>query len=154
MTMKMKRFLALLMGSMIAIGGAFPCYAIDAKEETTTIFYQLENGITVEETIWETSISTFATEMQKRGTARRTYRKGSDTVAVVSLTVAFWYDGLDSGVVSMDSSHTTYDGWLYHNESTWDSGDTAYLSAEITQIASSTIYVDLSLSCSPSGQLS
>ncbi len=152
--MKMKRFLALLMGSMIAIGGAFPCYAIDAKEETTTIFYQLENGVTVEETIWETNISTFASERQKRGTARKTYRIGSDIIAVVSLTATFWYDGSDSGVVSTDSSHTVYDDWSYRNESMWDSGDTAYLSAVLTNPDIEDVDVDLSLSCSPSGQLS
>ena len=74
--MKTKGILALLMGGMIAIGTALPCSAAEAGIETTTVVYQLENGITVEETIWEASISTFAAESQKRGTAYKTYRRG------------------------------------------------------------------------------
>ena len=149
----MKKILALLMVSMVAAFSTLPCYAADSVSETPTTVYQLENGITVERTIIESDISTFASK-QKRGTAKQTYRNGSEVIAVVSLTATFWYDGTDSGVVSVDSSHTVYDGWLYHNESTWDSGDTAYLSAEITKIVVGTIYADLTLSCSPTGQLS
>ena len=152
--MKTKGILALLMGGMIAIGTALPCSAAEAGIESTTVVYQLENGITVEETIWEASISTFAAESQKRGTAYKTYRRGSDVIATVSLTATFWYDGSDSGVVSTDSSYSVYDGWSYTNESIWDSGNTAYLSAELTNLFIKSIDVSLSLSCSPSGQLS
>lgn len=69
------------------------------------------------------------------------------------MTATFWYDGSDSGVVSTSSSHTTYDDWSYGDESIWDRGDTAYLSA-VLESSIGTVDVDLSLSCSPSGQLS
>ena len=148
----MKKFLAFLMIGMIAAFSTSPCYAADSVPETTTTVYQLDNGITVERTIIESDISTFATK-QKRGTATQTYRMGSDVIATVSLTATFWYDGSDSGVVSASSSHTTYDSWKYKNESIWDSGDTAYLSAELEHSIGNAD-VDLSLSCSPTGQLS
>ena len=151
--MKMKKFLALLMGSMIAVSGALPCYAVNADSDTNTTIYELENGITVERTILESDVSTYATN-QKRGTAKQTYRIGSDVIAVVSLTATFWYDGSDSGVISTDSSHTVYDRWSYKNESVWASGDTHYLSAVLTNPSIEDVNVDLSLSCSPNGQLS
>ena len=149
----MKKILAFVMASMIAALGAIPCYAADSNPESSSVtVYQLENGITVERTILESDISTYATK-QKRGTTKQTYRIGSDVIAVVSLTATFWYDGSDSGVVSTSSAHTTYDDWSYGDESIWDRGDTAYLSA-VLESSIGTVDVDLSLSCSPSGQLS
>ena len=113
----MKKILAFVMASMIAALGAIPCYAADSNPESSSVtVYQLENGITVERTILESDISTYATK-QKRGTTKQTYRIGSDVIAVVSLTATFWYDGSDSGVVSTSSSHTTYDDWSYGDES-------------------------------------
>lgn len=59
------------MASMIAALGAIPCYAADSNPESSSVtVYQLENGITVERTILESDISTYATkqngELQNR----------------------------------------------------------------------------------------
>lgn len=147
----MKKVLALLIASMIAAFGAIPCYAADSSPKSTVTVYQMENGITVERTILEWDVSTYAAK-QKRGTTKQTYRIGSNIIAVVSLSATFWFDGYDSGVVNTSSSHTTYDDWSYENESIWDYDNTAYLSAVLENSIES-VDVDLSLSCSPSGQL-
>ena len=53
-----------------------------------------------------------------------------------------------------DSSHTTSGSWSYQNERISESGNKAELTAKLTKLGAGTTYVDISLSCTPSGQIS
>lgn len=57
-------------------------------------------------------------------------------------------------VVGTDSSHTTSGSWSYQNERISESGNKAELTAKLTKLGAGTTYVDISLSCTPSGQIS
>lgn len=84
----------------------------------------------------------------------RTVKFGGVQIAEVTLSATFGYDGKTAWVVSTDSSHSTSGGWLYRSEKISDSGSTAKLTATLTHILDGDIPVSISMSCSPSGQIS
>ena len=57
-------------------------------------------------------------------------------------------------VVGTDSSHTTSGGWSYKNEQISESSNRAKLTAELTHIIFETMQVNISMTCTPSGQIS
>ncbi len=57
-------------------------------------------------------------------------------------------------MISADGSHVTYSGWSYGSEQIADSGNRARLTARLSHSGDSPIPVSLSLSCTPSGQIS
>lgn len=75
-------------------------------------------------------------------------------VAKVTLSATFGYDGKTAWVISASGSNNTYDGWKYGSEKISKSGGTATLTATLTKLTSSNIPVNISLTCSPSGQIS
>ena len=90
----------------------------------------------------------------KRAEKTSTYRYAGSVIAKVTLEATFGYDGDSAWVVSTDSSHTTSGGWSYKNEQISESSNRAKLTAELTHIIFETMQVNISLSCTPSGQIS
>lgn len=70
------------------------------------------------------------------------------------MSVTFGYDGKTAWVISASGSHTTYDGWSYSGERITTSGGTANLSATLRHLLHKSVAVNLSLTCSPTGQIS
>lgn len=76
-------------------------------------------------------------------------------VAEVTLSASFSYDGTTTAkVVSASSSHSTSNGWSYKSESISKSGGTAKLTAKLTKLLTGEIPISISITCSPSGQIS
>lgn len=84
----------------------------------------------------------------------RTFTADGTTIAVVTLSATFGYNGSSAWVISSSGSHTTYNGWSYGNESITSSGGTAYLTATLYHLLHRNIAVSISLTCSPTGQIS
>lgn len=76
-------------------------------------------------------------------------------IAKITLSATFGYDGKTAWVSSASGSHTTYDRWNYGSETISKSGRTASLNAKLSHSIHGTLAIDnLSLTCSPSGQIS
>lgn len=84
----------------------------------------------------------------------REVKYSGKTIAKMTLSATFGYDGKTAWVISASGSHTTYDGWSYGSEKIAKSGGTATLSASLFRSSAGTIPVSVSLTCSPSGQIS
>lgn len=84
----------------------------------------------------------------------KTVKYDGKVIAKVTLSATFGYDGKTSWVESASGSHTTYDGWSYFNEKISKSGGTAELTATLFKLTEGTVPVDISLTCSPTGQIS
>ena len=83
-----------------------------------------------------------------------TYKYSGNVIAEVTLSATFGYDGKTSWVVSASGSNKTYDGWSYGSQSITKSGGTASLSAKLSHLLWRSVNVNMSLTCSPSGQIS
>lgn len=149
----MKKFIALVACFVLMFSISLPCYAASIEETISITTENLGNGITVETEIVELNSNARAT-YQKTGSVKKTYKNGSSVIATVTLTATFTYDNTSASVKSTSSSHTVASGWTYKNEDIWDSGNTAYLSAQLYNFPIGTVDVDMSLSCSPTGVLS
>ena len=92
------------------------------------------------------------------GTSKQRQNWRVSTVATVTLQASFGYDGSSAWVISDSASHSTVSGWSYGSESLDASGNTASLSATLTQwsgiIPIQTVDVNISLTCSPTGEIS
>ena len=84
----------------------------------------------------------------------QTVKLDGTVIAEVTLSATFSYDGTTARVTSASGSHTTSGGWSYKNESISKSGDTAELTANLTKLLYPTLDVEITLSCTPSGQIS
>lgn len=84
----------------------------------------------------------------------KTIKNGGKVIAEVKLSATFGYDGKTAWVVSASGSHTTYDGWSYGGEIISRSGNTATLSATLSHLLHTSIPVNISLTCSPTGEIS
>lgn len=83
-----------------------------------------------------------------------TVKYDGKAIADVTLSATFGYDGKTAWVTSASGSHTTYDGWSYSNEKITNSGGTASLSATLSHLLHKSAAVNVSLTCSPTGQIS
>lgn len=164
----MKRLLSFLLASIMCICCAAPSFAAETvpqRNGETVISVtkkDLGNGFTM-----KTVTSVINTSMKFRTNAlsqTETYRRTSavehdgNWVGSITLTANFGYNGSSAWVNSMSTSHSLASGWSYENESTWKSGGTANMSATmVLKLAFITItQVDpsVSMTCSPSGQIS
>lgn len=84
----------------------------------------------------------------------KTIKNSGKVIAEVTLSATFGYDGKTAWVISASGSHTTYDGWSYSNEKITKSGGTASLSATLSHLLHTSIPVNISITCSPTGQIS
>ena len=84
----------------------------------------------------------------------QTFKSGSTVIGDVTLSATFGYDGSTAWVVSASGSNTIGSGWSYKNESISKSGNTAKLTAQLTKLLLPNVNVTISMTCSPSGQIS
>ena len=68
--------------------------------------------------------------------------------------VRYFTDGKTAWVSNASSSHTTYSGWSYGSEKITKSGGTASLTGTLSHLLHRNIPVNISLTCSPTGQIS
>lgn len=139
--------IALLICIMIPASYAAPCI----EQESETIY--TEFGVFEIET---TTVihNVLARSNSKSADRTHTVRLNGKIVAEVTLSATFGYDGKTSWVTSASGSHSTYDGWSYEGEKITKSGGTASLSATLSRLLHRDILIDISLTCSPTGQIS
>ena len=83
----------------------------------------------------------------------KTIKNSGKVIAEVTLSVTYGYDGKTAWVTSASGSHETYEGWSYSGEKITKSGGTATLSAKLTHSRYENVPVNISLTCSPTGQI-
>ena len=140
----MKRKMSILLAvGLIAGSLALPSYAATGEVVQEVQSIQTQYG--------EIQVETVLTKSAEKTS---TYRYAGSVIAKVTLEATFGYDGDSAWVVSTDSSYTTSGGWNYQSERISESGNQAELTAKLTKLGAGTTYVDISLSCTPSGQIS
>lgn len=159
----MKKLFSCVLAFAMVFSLSIPCFAQEIStqkvQSSSATTENLGNGLTVETktTVYNT-YSAMALASTRSATRTKTYKANGSTVATVTLKASFGYDGSSAWVKNKSVSHSTASGWSYGSESLEASGDTAYLSAVLTQrsgiITIGTVDVDISLTCSPSGQIS
>ncbi len=148
----LKKKISALMGAFLLVSCAIlPASAVEMKQNVQ-VFYMDSGNIQV-----ETVLIIHDSQMlahSKSADIKRTYKSDGKVIAEVTLSATFGYDGEDAWVISADGSHVTYSGWSYGSEQIADSGNQARLTARLSHSGDSSIPVSLSLSCTPSGQIS
>lgn len=163
----MKKLLSCIMVVALVLCVSIPSFAqkttFKKVQSTSVTTENLGNGLSVETqtTIFNTSDTENVTRTAystRSATQTKTYKANGSTVATVTLRATFSYDGSSAWVTSKSARHSTSSNWSYGSESLGTYEDTASLSATLTQwsgvIPIQTVDVDLSLTCSPSGQIS
>lgn len=140
-------FLALLMFVM-----AIPAGAASEEIYRETEIIHTEDGDIEVETVLTIHDSPFRAS-SKTGSKRQTYTADGTTIAVVTLTATFRYDGSNVSVTDADSSYTLYDGWSYKSENITTSGGTAKLSAKLTKTSYANVAVNMSMTCTADGTI-
>ena len=107
---------------------------------------EIDRVITVYDSLFRSST--------KRADVTDVYKYSGKTVAEVTLSVTFSYDGNSAWVTNASGSHTTYNSWSYSGEKISKSGGTARLPASLFKLTEGTIAVNTPLTCSPTGQFS
>lgn len=160
----MKKLFSWTLAVALALCISIPSFAQEATSQkiqsTSVTTENLGNGLTVETktTIFNSATAALAASSTRSATRTKTYKANGSTVATVTLQASFGYDGSSAWVISDSASHSTASGWSYGSESLEADGNTASLSAALTQwsgiIPIQTVDVDISLTCSPSGTIS
>ena len=141
-------FLALMMCVMaIPVGASFD----EVYRETEII--HTESGDIEIETILTIHDTPFRASSRTASKSQNIKYDGS-TIAKVTLTATFRYDGNSVSVIDTDSSHTTYGGWSYKNEDILTYGGTAKLSAKLSKSNYSNIPFNITLICTADGTIS
>lgn len=145
----MKKLLSIFFALAFIVCAAFPASAhnTDSSGTTKSVEY-LNNGIKVV-TILETVAG--RERANKGSSLTKEYYSENRLVGSATLTATFSYDGITAHATSASSSHWVASGWSYSGESVYTSGATAYLSATIS--GSTTIPVDITLTCDPYGNI-
>lgn len=159
----MKKLFSCVLAFAMVFSLSVSCFAQEVPaqnvQSTVVTTENLGNGITVETkiTVYNT-YSVLSATSTRSASQTKTYKANGSTVATATLKASFGYNGSSAWVTSKSASHTTVSGWSYGSESLTASGDTANLSALLTQRSGNTtigtVDVDISLTCSPSGQIS
>lgn len=84
----------------------------------------------------------------------QTVKFSGKTIGEVTLSATFGYDGKTAWVSSASGSHTTYDKWSYGSEDITKSGGTAKLTATLSHILHRDVPLTITITCSPTGQVS
>lgn len=141
-------FLALMMCVMVVpVGASFE----EVYRETEVI--HTEDGDIEIETVLTIHDSPFRASSRTASKSQNIKYDGS-TIAKVTLTATFRYDGSSVSVTDTDSSHTTYDGWTYKNEDILTYGGTAKLSAKLSKLNCSDIPFNIAMICTADGTIS
>lgn len=84
----------------------------------------------------------------------QTVKFSGKTIGEVTLSATFGYDGKTAWVISANSAYTTYSNWSYSNENISKSRGIAALTATLTHATHRDIPLNISITCSPTGQVS
>lgn len=147
----MKRKFSMVLALVLLVSSmALPTCAVEPVREVQTITtefgeFQIETTLLVYDTVLYSNTV--------RTDKKQVVKFNGKTVGEVTLTATFGYDGSSAWVISADGSHVTYSGWSYGSESISKSGRKAKLTAKLTHSGDS-IPVSISMTCSPSGQIS
>lgn len=139
--------LALLVGMMIPAAYAAP----EVYQETDFIHTEFGDFEIVSTIIIHNPTSRSGSKSVDK---TQTIKSSGKTIAEVTLLASFGYDGKSAWVSSASGSHTTYDGWSYSNEKITYTGGTASLNAALIHQQYRDLAVTLTLTCSPTGQIS
>ena len=142
----MKKLSALLAAILLISMVSIPAYATDENCQAENI--QIETTLTVYD------ISAFSSSHERYAEKKQVFRVSGKVIAEVTLSATFGYDGEEAWVVSADGSHVTYNGWSYGSERITESGNRAKLTAKLSHSGESSASVNISLTCTPSGQIS
>lgn len=149
--MKKHLFSCLLLVCVMCVM-AFPSSATQQLYCTTDIIHTECGDIEVETVLTVNNMSARSNYKSINGT--QTFKYSGAVIAEVTLSATFGYDGKTAWVISASGSHTTYDGWSYGGEKITKSGGTAALTATLSKLTSSNVPVNISLTCSPTGEIS
>lgn len=147
-----KMFSTMLLSALLICATVLPTSAVQQTDRTSEVFYTECGPVEVETTL--TVYESGARSNSKRASLTNTYKNNGKVIAEVTLNATFGYDGSTAWVISASGSHTTYDGWSYGSEKISKSGGTATLTASLSKSGAGTIPVSISLTCSPTGQIS
>lgn len=137
----------LLLGSMVLPSAAAPAiYRYNEVIYTEMGPVEVETILTIHDSLTRSNT--------KKADVAQTVKYSGKVIAEVTLSATFGYDGKTSWVISASGAHTTYEGWSYGNESITTSGGTASLVAKLTHAVHGSRSVSISLTCSPTGQIS
>lgn len=150
--MRMKRIssLGLILLILVSIM-VLPAQAANVYSETEVI--QTEFGeieIVTKTVVYHSVLRSSRQSADKTATAKL----NGKAIADVTLSATFGYDGKTVWVISASGSNTTYDDWSYGSEKITKSGGTASLTATLTHLLYRNVPVNVSLTCSPTGQIS
>lgn len=138
----MKRLTVFLFAVMLLVCAAIPC-AAEAPEKS---YFSYRDTLVIS--------PSFARTSERTGTKTRTFTYKGDTIAEISLTATFRYNGSSVSVVSKSvSDYTTYNGWSYQQSSLTSSGGTATLTGKLKK-GLLNANVNFSISCDASGNIS
>lgn len=139
--------MVLLVGLMIPAA-----YAAPESWQKTEVIHTEIGDFEIETTliVYNSAVRSNARSAEKT----QTVKYASKVVAEVTLFADFGYNGTTVWVISASGSHTTYDGWSYSGEKITKSGGTAKLSAKLTHSRYEDVPINISLTCSPTGQIS
>lgn len=140
-------FLALMMCVMVMPVGA----SYEEIYRETEVIHTEDGDIEIETvlTIYDTPFRASSRTASKS----QNIKYDGSTIAKVTLTATFRYDGSSVSVTDTDSSHTTYDGWSYKNEDILTYGGTAKLSAKLTKLNYSDIPFNIAMTCAADGTI-
>lgn len=138
----MKKLAIFLLAVTMLVCAALPC-AAEVPKESDFSFY---DTVAV--------LPTIARTAERTGTKTRTFTYKRETIAEISLTATFRYNGSTVSVVSKSvSNYTTYDGWSYQQNSLTSSGGTVTLTGKLKKGLLNTS-VNFSITCDASGNIS
>jgi len=130
-----------------------PCSATSEEEVIHYSQIDLGNGIICTEVI--TVSGTQTRSSTKTATTKRTYTYSNETIAVISVTGTFSYDGSTVSVISKSISECeTYDGWSFKQSSFTSSGGTITLEGKLTKLLILNANINITLSCDKNGNIS
>lgn len=164
----MKRILSFLLVSALCLCFVVPSFAAETvpQQNNKTIVSvsekDLGNGFTMRTVIsipkTGKSIHSNTSTQTKTASATSTVRHDGTWVGSITLTANFGYNRSSAWVNRMSTSHRIASGWTYKNERTWKSGGTANMSASMSKklgfIPITTVDPSVSITCSPTGQIS
>lgn len=139
-------FVLLLCAMTVPSGAVESAYQKNEIIETEFGLIEVETVLTVHKSLIRSNT--------KSADYKQTIKFSGDVIAEVTLFATFGYDGKTAWVISASGSHTTYDGWSYGSERITKSGGNAKLTATLSHSQYRNIAVNISLTCSPTGEIS
>lgn len=145
-----KKLFSLVVVSLLMFVFALSCFAQENERVIKTYTEDLGNGITAVVTITEADSLTRST---KTHSISKEYYSAGTYIGNAVLTANFYYDGSTARATGAGGAGSGANGWSYGGQSTGTSGNRAYLNATLSD-GSHNVPVSLSLTCSPSGNIS